>query len=463
MRNKIFAAVLFVFVFAVAVSAPVKMYLTNAGVVETENVGNVIEVEKEYAQDAFCASFFNAVEGVKRDIKDIYTNYIPFYVDITTVAKNFSRTLNQPMSSLLMKWGNSMMSDVEESTGSSDSSNSSDSADSVETFEPVYNAVYMEKNSNHRFYEITAKVGENDPLIDFYVRVPSEDAAKVRPKMLTQIGAINDFTKRRPDVNWYIFPVICFEDTELCDQILPAESKRSLFTEFFSRIDTVNPDIQYDYLKITDIKEWEKLHYKTDHHWNVYGYTEGYRLIMEMFKKNYPDMEARVPTIHTFDDGVRLYGSSSLAVSDYRLFDIFHTADFSLPEHTYVREDGVSYGGKRSFQESMELYLNKKHSTKQGYNHYVQFSPIVREVSYPQNNTGRNLLIIGDSYSIPLLEVLASHFDNTYVRYVDGNKALTTVQYETLIEEYDITDVLLLEMSDRVIYNYYSDSLKGLK
>ena len=444
---------LIVFVCAVAISAPLKMYLTDIGVVETENVGNVIEVEKVYPEGAFGASFFNTIEEVKRDINDIYTNYIPFYVDITTVAKNFTRTVNQPVSSFLMNLGNSLLKETDEPTAPSKP---------AESAGIVYDAVYLEKNSNHRFYEITATQGD-EQLADFYVRVPSADAEKVRPNVFQQVTAINELANRCPDVNWYIFPVVCFEDTELCDQILPTESKRSLFTEFFTKISTINPDIQYDYLKIADVKEWERLHYKTDHHWNVYGYTEGYRLIVEMFKKNYPDMEARIPTILTFDDEVKLYGSSSLAISDYELYDIFHVADFSLPEHTYVLEDGVSYGGTRSFQQSMELYLNKEYSTKQGYNHYVQFSPIVREVSYPQNNTGKNLLIIGDSYSIPLLEVLASHFDNTYVRYVDGNKKLTTEQYEELVKKYGITDVLMLEMSDRVIYNYYSDSLKGLK
>ena len=93
----------------------------------------------------------------------------------------------------------------------------------------------------------------------------------------------------------------------------------------------------------------------------------------------------------------------------------------------------------------------------------MNFSPIVKEVTYPQNSTGRNLLIIGDSYALPLLEVVASHFDKTYIRYVDANKSLTDVKYEDLIDEYGITDVLYLEMSDRIIYDYYSDSLKGLK
>ena len=178
---------------------------------------------------------------------------------------------------------------------------------------------------------------------------------------------------------------------------------------------------------------------------------------------NYPDLVARTPTFHTFDNEVTVYGSNALAVSSYTLSDVFHVADFNLPEHTYEIETGVSYGGTESFQENLVKYQNKQHNTKKSYNHYVNFSPIVKEVTYPQNNTGRNLLIIGDSYSIPLLEVLASHFDHTYIRYVDSNKALAEVRYEELIDQYGITDVLCLEMSDRIVYDYYSDSLMGLK
>ena len=39
----------------------------------------------------------------------------------------------------------------------------------------------------------------------------------------------------------------------------------------------------------------------------------------------------------------------------------------------------------------------------------------------------------------------------------------TELQVADLIKEYGITDVLLLEMSDRVIYDYYGDSLKGIR
>jgi len=459
--------VFLVFIIAVMVSAPVKMLLTNAGWIETENVGNVIEVEKVYPAGTFGAPFFNAVEEAKRDINDIYTNYIPFYVGLTSTAEGFTQRLNKSVSSFLLEWGNKIMLEgkVEEPepTTTSPTTGSEEPTQTNPTtppFETTYSTFYLKSDSRHRYYEIIARTGENDPIVDFYVRIPSKDAEKLRPTMEKQAAAINNFAARRPDVNWYVFPVTCFEDTAICEQILPAESKYSLFTEFFKKLDA---GVQYDYIKIEDVRDKISLYYRTDHHWNVNGYTEGYRLITEMFKKNYPDIVARTPVIHTFDNAVTVYGSNALAVANYRLYDVFHAADFSLPAHEVVRETGVSYGGKESIQQSLDRYLNKKHNPSRSYNHYIQFYPIVREVTYPENKTGRNLLIIGDSYSPPLLEVLASHFDKTYVRYVDGNKELTTMQYEELIDQYGITDVLLLEMSDRVIYDYYSDSLKGLK
>ncbi len=486
MRNKIFAVVFGLFLVVVMISAPVKTALTNAGIIESENVGNVIEVEKVYEEGTFGASLFNAIEEAKRDINDTYTNYIPFYVGITSTAESFKQRLNQPVTSFLLELGNKIMlerkeegskltetkeeppvsspatgSDVPPETNPDTAPETVPETEPAEPpFETIYNTVYLKGDNRHRYYEITAKTGEDDPLVDFYIRVPAQDSEKLRPTMEKQASAINDFASRRPDVNWYVFPVTCFEDTELCEELLPAESKHGLFTDFFAKLDK---GIQYDYIEINDIRDKETLYYKTDHHWNVYGYTEGYRLITEMFKENYSDITPLTPVIHTFDDEVTLYGSNALAVANYKMHDIFHAADFSLPKHDYVIESGVSYGGKDSIEQSLEKYLNKKHNTSRSYSHYILFQPITREITYPENNTGRNLLIIGDSYSPPLLEALASHFDKTIVRYVDSNKALTTVKYEELIDQNNITDVLLLEMSDRVIYDYYSDSLKGLK
>jgi len=109
LRNKIFIGIFSGFILLVMLAAPGKMILTNLGVIEAENVGNIIEVDKVYEEGTFGAAFFNGIEEVKRTVNDIYTNYIPFYVSITSTASSFQQSLNQPVTSFLMNKGNELM------------------------------------------------------------------------------------------------------------------------------------------------------------------------------------------------------------------------------------------------------------------------------------------------------------------------------------------------------------------
>ncbi|MBO4228841.1 MAG: hypothetical protein J5938_00625, partial [Clostridia bacterium] len=328
----------------------------------------------------------------------------------------------------------------------------------IPAVEPTYEVIYLSGDRSHRYYEIKAQRGQNGQLMDFLVRIPAWDNSALRPDMEAQLEKINRFAASKPEVNWYVFPVTCFEDTALCDEILPSESKRELFVEFRNRL---NPGIQYDCVEIKTIEDKYNKYFRTDHHWNVYGYTEAYRKITAMMQKNYSDIKLYNPQIRTFDQ-VEFYGSNALAVSSYNLSDTFAVAVYPLADHTVVREKHVPYGGTETLKESLARYESGNYEKSKSYSHYIQFQMICRKIEYPENKTGRNLLIIGDSYSPPLQEVLASYFDTTYVRYVDSNSGLDPIAYEYLIEKYNITDVLLLEMSDRVVYDYYGDSLKGL-
>ncbi|MBO6053782.1 MAG: hypothetical protein J6Q17_08595, partial [Clostridia bacterium] len=482
------------FVLLVMLGAPLKLLLTESGIVAAENVGNVIEVEKVYEEGTFGAPLFNRIEELKRGITDVYTNYFPFYVGITTAANEFTAELNQPLTSFLMDRGNRILLESRakpempapavpapavpdpaaaasapepetEAPAGSEPVQTASAPDAVEPepaqaapFRPEYNAVYLQGDNRHRYYEITAKTAEDAEPIDFFVRVPAEDSESLRGAMEEQLSKINGFAASDPSVHWYVFPATCLEDTALCDEILPSESKHGLFEEFRSRLD---PAVQFDCVAIDTVEDKYDKYFRTDHHWNVRGYTEAYRKITAMMQKNYGDIELYEPEIRSYD-GVEFYGSNALAVSSYKISDTFAVAVFPLEEHTVVREDHVGYGGTETLKQSLERYETGKYEKSSSYNHYIQFQMICREVEYPENKTGRNLLFIGDSYSPPLHEVLASYFDRTYIRYVDSNDGLSTEAYRELIEKYGITDVLLLEMSDRVIYDYYGDSLKGI-
>ncbi len=95
-------AVVFVFVF---VFAPVNYLLVQAGVVEYENVGNVIEVEKVYDDSHPLAGFLNAVEEGKRTVRDIYINYLPAYVETAFLTKTVKDHINSPFTRFLSEIG----------------------------------------------------------------------------------------------------------------------------------------------------------------------------------------------------------------------------------------------------------------------------------------------------------------------------------------------------------------------
>ena len=464
LRNKIFVGLFCAFILLVMVSAPLNAALTHAGIVKTANVGNIIEVEKVYEEGSFGAPLFNAIEEGKRDVADIYTNYIPFYVGITSVAKSTEFALNRPFAAYLLEKGNELavIAPPVEPDKPQDSGTGDTTAEPVPEepkFTPVAKAEYLDDDVFYRYYKVSVQLEENGENEEFYARVPGKSQSELYDKMEIQAAKINDFASRVPEVNWYVFPVTCFEDSEVFKNLIPSESKHNIFTSFLDRLDD---GIQYDYVRIDSYEDKLNKYYRTDHHWNVNGYTEGYNRIATMFKENYPDLEIMEPEIHTFDNEVKMYGSIDLALSDYSLYDIFAAAKFPLASHTVTRDSAISYGGTNTIEKSFFLYNNKLQNTEKSYNHYMQFYRISKKVVYPENNTGRNLLIIGDSYSPPLLEALASHFDNTYIRYVDNNFEMPEYKYEDLISEYGITDVLLLQISSRVYCDYFDDSLLNL-
>ena len=515
MRNKVFVSVFAVFLLLVMISAPVKRVLCAAGLIVNENVGNIIEVEKVYDPESFAAPLLNAIEEGKRELTDIYTNYIPFYVDITSAANVFTQAVNNPITALLLDAGNKdvlarMEAAMEkepadttaapvttapaettspavtdtpattpavtpDTTGTPGTTAAPDTTAPPETtapittappeteppepaFEPIVSATYLKANKQHRYYQIDAQTEKDGEKMSFYVRIPSATNETLRPQMQDQLTKLNKFAEQTPDVNWYVYAATCFEDTALCDALLPSESKRVLFEEFFEKL---NPTIQRGWVKVDTYEDKFTKFFRTDHHWNVYGYTEAYRSIVNMFKENYNDITMREPEIIEFPK-VTFFGSNATATARYTISDTFAVASYDLPEHSIVMENGVSYNSKIEIATNMANYKNGKHNTNRTYSHYTAFQPILEEVTYPENKTGRVLLIIGDSYSPPLMEPLASYFDKTYVRYVDSNPTLENVNYAEYIKEKGITDVLLLEMSDRIIYNYYDDSLRGL-
>jgi hypothetical protein len=183
---------------------------------------------------------------------------------------------------------------------------------------------------------------------------------------------------------------------------------------------------------------------------------EAYYRILAMLRENYADIEPMPLDDLYYYEEVDFYGSFARLAADYGYSDDFGVYFFDLPEHTLTRDTAIDYGAKIPLRESLALYENGTFSREKPYNHYTDFYRVPKKIVYEGNNTGRRLLLIGDSYSLPLIELVAAHFDVTFVRYEDRawDNLPADLYYDEFIAENGITDVIVLEEFVKVIQGY---------
>lgn len=306
-----------------------------------------------------------------------------------------------------------------------------------------YNASLVSSSAMFRIYRLAATYpdGTTD---ESYVRVIAHDRDALYQNMLEMSSSIRDMMAVRPDVNWYFSFATNLEATELCDEFFPEESVRYIYEEFLR---SLPEGAKASDIAINSFRDYANKFYMTDHHWNHVGVSEAYYRILSMLRENYEDIEPMPLNDLYIFNGVKFYGSLARSNASYDLYDQFGLYYYDLPPHTLTIDPAITYGSKTTLPENVARYLSGRYVTTKGYNHYTEFYRVPMKIEYPENNTGRRLLIIGDSYSLPLLELVAASFDVTYVRYEDrGWNALPDDLYiDQFVEENGITDILVIE------------------
>ncbi|MCQ2424265.1 MAG: hypothetical protein MJ088_05165 [Clostridia bacterium] len=341
-----------------------------------------------------------------------------------------------------------------------------------EPVEATYTSEMISKSNQYRFYEVVATYkGEEHP---FMFRVPivpeylsdPEGAAKM---MDPQIETLNAMAASEANVNVWLYVATVIEDGELMLDINPSEYKGANF-EYFT--EHLSDDVWVGHLAPFDIEEHNALIYTTDHHWNAYGMYRAYHEIAAALSEKYPDLVPRDGTEHVTD--AYYYGSLGRSANSYNYKDRFVFFDYDLPEHetTVLRckmksgnpvekdpNGRTYYGSAVPCPENYQQDFDGTFNPHAPFDHYVNFFPICDKVVYPENTTGRKALFIGDSFSLGLQELIASHFDETYYFYADGTVDLWKGQdFADTCEEYGITDVIIVEQSTRILYDFYDYS-----
>jgi hypothetical protein len=453
LRNKIYIGVFsFVFVFML-LWCPLLYVLDKTGVTDFEDLRNYKDPEKVYEEDEFLAGFLNAIELGKAEINNIYTNYLPLYNEIITASQKNERDMQTIFLDFLAEPPKDIPANLQvaENTAAPEAVDSNtdiliDAPEEPTEPPPIEVSARLLMDDNfHRYYTF-----EPYQFLDRFVLNPDDN---LRRRFENQIAQITRIADTAENVNFYVYICTRMQDTEYSKEIVPQEySTLDYFNEFIDTLNTVENIDGIGWLDIDTVEKRVEKVFRTDHHWAGKGAYSAYVDVINMMKEQTPDIGDPIPLnsesgLITFPD-IQMRGSFAATLRFDEYYEDFSVLDITLPEYQTARMHTDSY----------ERYAAGDADKGTFYDHYVNYynSSNMRKYTLKNGNTGRNLLLIGDSYSWWYNWIIAAHFDNIYIYLPPWDRQ--NLNYDQYVIDNNITDVLIMQFSDRLFFNYYSDN-----
>ncbi|MCL1793545.1 MAG: hypothetical protein FWG34_06720 [Oscillospiraceae bacterium] len=433
-------AMMFIFLL-VLFWCPVMYSFNRLEVISIEDLRNYKDPDKVYEEDEFLADIFNSIEQGKASLHDMYTNYLPFYNQLVEYMQNADRNSQAKFLELMgNKQTESKTEEIAEIAEVTETPG--ETKEKAPEKEPVKVVAKLLYDDNfHRYYGF-----EPYKFLDRWI---IGDEKSLRKKFDKQVENINRLIDSDLDVNFYVYVLTRMQDTEYAMELVPNEfSTLDFFYEF---IYYMNGAKGVGYFDINTVEKRVERVFLTDHHWAAPGAYSGYVDVVEMMKKNTPEIGDPIPLngetgLIRFDD-VEMRGSFAAVLRYEEYYEPFIVLDITLPEYA-----------NPGHWDAYEQYSAGKFDKNKYADHYSAYynSSGQRHYSLKNKTTGRNLLVIGDSYSWWFNWLIAANFDNVYIYLPPWDQK--NFQYNQFVRENKITDVLLTQFSDRLMFNYYGDS-----
>ena len=265
-----------------------------------------------------------------------------------------------------------------------------------------------------------------------------------------------------PDIKIYNYFVSGANHTPWFDEYLGVATVDAY--EYITRF--LPEEIEFAQLDFKDLEDYQRLYFKTDHHWNYKGSEYGYRQVYAMMEDDMNLPPLREPLREwNFSDlyGVEYRGSRARMLSKriYNEYDEFIVYEYDLGDRKTFAVDPATMEEIPVTLTLMDQYKTGDINKKRHFDHYIRFygrsfdamgaeysdSQFLYKIVNPNSSVNENLLIVGDSTQRAYRDVLASHFDITI--YLDYRILQATCQgknnayIDHIIEKYDISAILI--------------------
>lgn len=252
----------------------------------------------------------------------------------------------------------------------------------------------------------------------------------------TKANRMNDLKRKYPQVDFYNFYIESDVDVDFMNGKFTHDLSDYLGSLF-------DEDVNYQALELNDLETYFNGFYKTDHHWDVFRQIEGYRGLVEFIF----GQEEALLDFDLYLTNLKYNGYKSRSIN---VFDTYDPFMFIVPQmddyKVYINGSLGTYNHKDDFisgnfkQVEAENYYGDCNGADYGLVHF---------------ETGQsdkpNAVFFIDSFSNPLKDAIASHFNNTY--FVDFR------YYDSSMEEaFDFGDFIMandIEVAVNMGYYYF--------
>ncbi len=274
------------------------------------------------------------------------------------------------------------------------------------------------------------------------VELPNEGQAKVLEQNISKFNRINEIIP----AYYYIINTSATYDFEKNERAIDYEDILS---------EKMKGNYKIASLKYDSYEEYKNYFYKTDHRWNYKGSYQGFLDIADMFGIKNP-----MEPVGTFTNNEYFFGTSARSLRKFDGVEDFTIYAFNIPEH-YTVINAVSHESYNHIDD----YINHNYEYSSGYRFYANiYGNDCGEILFDFNNPKKdNLLMIVDSFSNPINELIAQYFNKTYVvdlrrykKYMNKDFALSSY-----LKEKKIDKILLIMSSEYFLLD--DDTTKGLE
>ncbi|MGL4337628.1 MAG: hypothetical protein ACRCST_12125 [Turicibacter sp.] len=282
----------------------------------------------------------------------------------------------------------------------------------------------------------------NDHYTDALFQYDSSkmDALKIHANMYNEID-------ESIDQPIYIYKNLLLNEVDWLGNDMNEKASKLYRTTFE---DLLNESITYQEMQIKDYEEYSRYFFNTDLHHTYEGAYKAYTDIIAMLRKDFPQLKNSRRVVDQFCIPDVQYRGSFARRTGFYSHKVDDLCDYSLEGltpylKTFINGEEKRNGEKIAYQDGYGP------GYKDIYHYDAYYGGYEPEIKYDfGENGGVNALFLVDSFSNPMNDWFASHFDETYVIDLRLNKDFILQEF---LDENDIDVVVVYLYYDRLFFS----------